>query len=247
MAFGGGSSGATSTWHSPSSSTAALGDFGSTTSSNWSGYTAIGATFSDVIGSWTQPAVPCSGPVQYASFWVGMDGYQTGDKTQVEQVGTDSDCLKVKVKGKGGRKLTPVYFGWWEMFPGPVVKLPASSCPVQAGDAMTAEVSASAGQFTFTLSDLTQGWKCASDPQPSSAPAASAEWIVEAPFSLTSGRVLKLADFGSVGFGGARANGTAISALSNDSITMQVKRTVKASPSALGPDGSSFTVTWQHG
>lgn len=219
------------------------------TSSNWSGYAAVGATFNNVIGSWTEPSVSCQGPVQLASFWVGMDGYQPGNKSQVEQVGTDSDCLKGRSKGKGhakGPKLVPVYFGWWEMFPGPVVTLPASSCPVQPGDAMTAAVSASSGHFTLTLSDATQGWNCSSQPQPSSAPAGSAEWVVEAPFSLASGQVEKLADFGTVDFSGAQANGTPISGLSNDSITMQAKHFVKASPSSLDDDGASFSVTWQH-
>lgn len=233
-----------------SPSLAAIGDLGTTSSSNWSGYAAVGATFNDVIGSWTQPSVPCSGPIQYSSVWVGMDGYQNGDKSKVEQVGADADCLKVKGKSgghKAGTHLAATYFGWWEMFPGPVVALPASSCPVQAGDAMTAEVSGSSGQFTLKLSDSTQGWVCASEPQSSSAPGASAEWVVEAPFSLTNGKIQKLADFGTVGFSGAEANGTPISGLSNDSITMQVKHLVKAAPSALGSDGESFTVTWQHG
>lgn len=230
-------------------STRALGDLGATSSSNWSGYAAGGATFSDVVGSWTVPSVPCKGPVQYASVWVGMDGYSTGDKSQVEQAGTDSDCLKVKVpKGKKTvTKLVPVYFAWWEMYPGPVVTLPASSCPVSPGDVVTADVSSSSGSFTLTLSDATAGWQCASEPQSSSAPAASAEWVVEAPFSVNTGRVQKLADFGTVGFSGAQANGTPISGLSNDSITMQVKKLVKAVPSSLGDDGASFSVTWQHG
>lgn len=249
LAYGAGPTDPAPGVHQAGSSTRALGDLGATSSSNWSGYAAAGATFSDVVGSWTVPAVPCKGPVQYASVWVGMDGYATGDKSQVEQAGTDSDCLKVKVpkRKKSVMKLVPVYFAWWEMYPGPVVTLPASSCPVSPGDVVTADVSSSSGQFTLTLSDATAGWQCASEPQSSPAPAASAEWIVEAPFSVNSGRVQKLADFGTVGFSGAQANGTPISGLSNDSITMQMKHLVKAAPSSLGGDGSSFTVTWRHG
>ena len=41
---------------------------------------------------------------QYASFWVGLDGFTS---SSVEQTGTDSDC--------SGR--TPDYYGWYEMFP----------------------------------------------------------------------------------------------------------------------------------
>ena len=228
---------------------ASIGDLGTTASSNWSGYAAVGATFDDVTGSWTEPSVSCSRGVQYASIWVGMDGYVPGDKGQVEQAGTDSDCVKVKTKAKGHKATTtfePIYFAWWEMYPAKVVTLPASSCPVAAGDAMTADVSDSSGEFTLTLSDATQGWQCASEPQPSSAPAVSAEWVVEAPFSLTTGQVLKLADFGTVGFSGAQANGTPIASLFNDAVTMRTGKVVKASPSPLGSDGESFTVTWQH-
>lgn len=42
---------------------------------------------------------------QYASFWVGIDGYSSGS---VEQLGTHSDCV-----GKGRAS----YYAWWEMYP----------------------------------------------------------------------------------------------------------------------------------
>jgi len=232
-----------------SSPAASIGDFGTTASSNWSGYAAVGATFDNVVGNWTEPTVSCSRGAQYASTWVGMDGYVPGDKGQVEQAGTDSDCVKVRTKVKGHKAtitFEPLYFAWWEMYPSKVVVLPASSCPVAAGDAMTADVSDSSGAFTLTVSDATQGWQCASEPQSSSAPAVSAEWVVEAPFSLTTGQVLKLADFGTVGFSGAQANGTPIASLFNDAVTMRTGKVVKASTSPLGSDGESFTVTWQH-
>ena len=54
-------------------------------STNWSGYAAqaSGTTFSDVPGSWVQPAVGCtSRQKQYSSFWVGIDGWGTPDVVQ---------------------------------------------------------------------------------------------------------------------------------------------------------------------
>jgi hypothetical protein len=217
-------------------------DLQTTSSSNWSGYAATWGTFSSVVGSWTQPKVACTGQAEYAAFWVGLDGYLSADKNQVEQVGTDSDCSKSKGKKHPG---APFYFAWWDIFPQAYDSFSATSCPVSAGDSMTAEVSYSGGQFTFTISDSTKGWQCTSS-QTSSAPARSAEWVVEAPSENGSKKVEPLADFGSINFTGVAANGTQLSSLVSNAITMQVKGTTKATPSALGSDGASFTVTWVH-
>src|SRR5450755_4908524 len=77
-------------------------------STNWSGYAATGANgaFKSVSASWTEPTGKCTSrrSAQYSSFWVGLDGFNSGS---VEQTGTDVDC--------SGR--TPVYYGWYEMYP----------------------------------------------------------------------------------------------------------------------------------
>ena len=80
---------------------------------------------------------------------------------------------------------------------------------------------------------------------------ASAEWIVEAPTTCTVKKCtpVKLADFGSVGFTGATANGLPISssAFVPNTITMSKNKKgtkVKASTSPLGSTGDAFTVTW---
>src|SRR5262249_45222375 len=62
---------------------------GFATSRTWGGYAVTGATGSatDFQGSWIVPAVTCSGgPNQYASMWVGIDGFNSNT---VEQTGTD--------------------------------------------------------------------------------------------------------------------------------------------------------------
>ncbi len=67
---------------------------GAAASTNWSGYAAYqsGTTFTDVKATWTQPSVTCpKRGTQYASFWVGLDGYNSNS---VEQIGTDSDCVQ---------------------------------------------------------------------------------------------------------------------------------------------------------
>src|SRR5262249_52127531 len=121
------------------------GTHASTTSTNWSGYAVTGAngSFTSVSASWTQPTATCSHRNQYATFWVGLDGFNSNS---VEQTGTDSDC--------SGR--TPVYYGWYEMFPAFPVNF---SNPVRPGDAMSASVTFSGSStFTLVLHDATQNW-----------------------------------------------------------------------------------------
>ena len=206
------------------------------TSANWAGYAATGATFTSVVGSCTQPSATCSGKAQYASVWVGIDGFLPGDTAQVEQVGADADCSK-----KGAN-----YYAWWDMFPAVSHSFSRKLCPVTAGDAMTAAVSSSGGRFTLRITDATRGWTCSAPTQSSPAPELSAEWVVEDPANNSTGSLLKLSDFATVHFAGASADGETLSSLTTDVITMVARHVVKAVASPILGDGASFNVTWQH-
>ena len=209
---------------------------GHSNSLNWSGYASIGSTFSDVKGSWTQPAATCNGRSTYSSFWVGLDGYTS---STVEQLGTEADCAHGK----------PVYYAWWEMFPNASHQI--GDFTVTPGVTYTAEVqSAGGGDFTLTLSGggnnpFTLTTSLGLDPS-----LSSAEWIAEAPsMCAKSCRELPLTNFGTVNFSGASASGGAIndSAWSFDPLTMVTSGgTVNAAPSSLNPTGSGFSVTWHH-
>ena len=83
---------------------------------------------------------------------------------------------------------------------------------------------------------------------------SSAEWIIEAPVNQ-NGKILPLADFGTASFFNSQVtiNGVTGSISNthwqNDAITMQTSTSppiVLAQPSALSPDGTSFTVAWHH-
>lgn len=218
-----------------------------TTSTNWSGYAVEGgsAKFTDVRGSWVQPAVKCSPATNYSSFWVGIDGYNSNS---VEQLGTDSDC-------SNGRS---VYYAWWEMFPLASVPLPPGKYPVKPGDVLTAEVSVTGPHHdVFTLSiKSSRGWSFQKVKTASVAVAReSAEWITEAPF--VDGAVANLSDFNKVIWTHCRAStggpDKAISAFTAHngphSITMYdsiAPHDLRALPSALSSTGAGFSISWRH-
>jgi hypothetical protein len=236
---------------------------------NWSGYAATGAadSFTKVVGSWIVPAVNCTAtPNAYSSFWVGIDGYNSGT---VEQTGTDSDCSSG----------TPQYYAWYEFYPqNAYYACPPSSgrnrnpqpCPLQnlhVGDVMQASVAYTAGgrngTFTATITDLTTGATFSTTYQPFRADQrSSVEWIAEAPCCTSSGGILPLSDFGTVslGFDYTKVSGTndasvnsgtpaPISVFGNglqqiNMVGATSPNPLEATTSALSADGTSFTVTW---
>jgi hypothetical protein len=203
---------------------------GHSSSTNWSGYAVTGAgPYTSVSASWTQPAVDCSKtPTAYSSFWVGLDGDTTNT---VEQTGTEADCSSG----------SPVYYGWYEMYP----KFPVNySNPVSPGDSMSASVTyLGSGQFRLILSDTSRGWTQTTQARLNHPKLGSAEVIAEAPSG--SGGVLPLADFGTANFSGAKVDGSSMASLSGlDPITMvSSSEAIEAKPSSMSSSGS-FSDTW---
>ena len=196
-----------------------------TTSTNWSGYAATGGTYTSVNSSWVEPAALCTAAGE-AAFWVGLDGANDGT---VEQTGTDSDC-------SGG---SPDYYGWYEMYPADPVYF---TNPVSPGDSMSASVTVSGTSYTLTLTDSTQGWT-QTENETGSFANSSAEVITEAPSSAQG--PLPLADFGTINYAGASANGTSMSSQNPTSITM-VGGSGNQLDSTGAIDGSGdFSNTWQ--
>ena len=199
-----------------------------TTSTTWSGYAVTGGSgaFNSVSSNWTEPSANCSGGTQYAAFWVGLDGY---NRDSVEQTGSDSDC-------SGG---SPDYYGWYEMYPADPVYF---TNPVSPGDSMSASVTVSGTNYTLTLTDSTQGWT-QTEHETGSFSNSSAEVITEAPSS--SEGPLPLADFGTINYSGASANGSSMGSQNPTSITM-VGSSGDQLDSTSALDGSGgFSNTWQ--
>jgi hypothetical protein len=235
----------------------------SSQSSNWAGYAIhrTGVTFTRVIGTWTQPTASCTaGEPTYSSLWVGIGGY--GLRSQaLEQIGTEADCT-------GGG--TAVSSAWYELVPqaSHTIRL-----TIHPGDAVRASVQVSGREVSLTLADLTRHRSFTRRVRASAVDTGSAEWIVEAPSacageSQSSCQILPLADFGSAGFSSSSATSagghtgsigdrkwtTTKISLSSDGRQFvgaggppgAVAGLVTAVPSALGADGTAFTITY-HG
>ena len=234
-------------------------------SSNWSGYavTGVGSTatvastsmsFTDVTGTWTQPAATCTpGQSTSAAIWVGLGGYTVGSNA-LEQTGTSADC---SASGKA------TYYAWYELVPATSVTLKLKIFP---GDVVTSTVFIKGTDVLVQVKNRTRHTFFTKHLQMASPDLTSAEWIAEAPSECTVAgfcRTVPLTNFGSVTF-------TKIAALGNNQggrltgpgweatpiqlvprarrvfgdVNASAASTAGASPSNVSPDGSAFTVNW---
>ena len=212
--------------------------FANSQSLNWSGYAVPASSASATVasGSWIQPSVTCSGGASYASFWVGIDGFNSNS---VEQSGTLGQC-----SGGAAR-----YSAWYEFYPAASVTI--SSITVHPGDSFSSTISysSSTGQFSLTITDVTTGKSFTTTGTASGAQRSSAECIAERP--SIGGSITKLAKFGTVNFSQCNATINGVSgpfgSFSGVQSIDMVSRSGKllAQTSALGSDQASFTVTWK--
>ncbi len=199
------------------------------TSSNWSGYAATDGSFTSVTGTWTVPNVSATSAGADAT-WVGIGGIDSRDLIQAGTQGT-----------VGGGDVE--YHAWIEM-------LPAASRPislsVKGGDSVTVTITQQSGDnWTISMKNNTSGGRYATTVQYHST-NSSAEWVQEAP--SIGGSTVPLDRFGAVHFTGATAvregKTLGLSALGAEAITMiNGARQPLATPSVIGADGTSFTVT----
>ncbi|HTQ56024.1 MAG TPA: G1 family glutamic endopeptidase [Bryobacteraceae bacterium] len=214
---------------------------GTSQSTNWSGYAALGSGFTRAVGSWVVPAATCSSGSQYASFWVGIDGYGSGT---VEQLGTEDDCTGA----------TPSYHAWYE-FCCKEPEITISNFPVKPGDVIAAVVSYNGSGFVLAIKNVTTGQTYKKTGNIAGAQRASAEWIAEAP---SSGGVLPLTNFGTMVFGKDSTGVAGTNTATLGGVTSPIGRfptfyqitmvngsgNPKAVPSILSTDLTSFSDTW---
>jgi hypothetical protein len=235
-------------------------------SQNWAGYVAGGSDsstqFSNVSGSWVQPASKCSSGQDDAAYWVGIGGsgqssslygsLGDGSSTSLEQIGTEGNCT-----GNGTQ-----YYAWYELVPAAPVQL---NLAIHPGDDISASVGVNGSNIAFSLTDNTTGQSFNQTLQANNPDTSSAEWIAEAPSQCDgSGNCtpLPLSDFGTVDFTSASATANGHTGTISDSnwnaqpVALgsggaydvsygSSANSAGATPSTLSSDGTSFSVAWQ--
>jgi hypothetical protein len=147
---------------------------GRETTANWSGYAVEGGPFTSVGGTFGVPRGLGTSCKAYLSQWLGIDGASNQD---VIQAGVLEDELNPVT-----RRCTPGHvwvYPWWEVIPAPEV--PIAGLAVTFGDSITVKISkATRGLWLIRVLDGSSG-RSFQVATPYSGPAASAEWIMEAP------------------------------------------------------------------
>ncbi len=199
-------------------------------SQNWSGYAATGGIFTAVSGSWTVPTVTATSGSSADATWVGIGGVATHD---LIQAGTEATVTGGRVR----------YNAWVEMLPQSAQRV---ALTVRPGDSITVAITQQGdGTWLIAFQNRTTGQQYQVTETYTSS-RSSAEWVEEAP--STGQRLVPLDDFGTVQFQAASAvkdgQPVAIAQAGGTAITMIDQRGQPlASPSALGADGASFSVS----
>jgi hypothetical protein len=209
-------------------------------SRNWAGYVADTGIYTSVTGTWTVPNVSTSSNSAEAdATWVGIGGVK--DENLI-QAGTQAITENGQI----------AYQAWYETLPNASTPV---SLTVNPGDSVTTTLTeTSTNEWLVTIRDNTTG-ETYSNTLNYSSDNSSAEWIEEMP-SDTSGQFVPLDNFGSVAFSSASAtidpNGVLADGISENllslgtrtlTMTTQNDGTTLATPSSLGADDASFTVT----
>ncbi len=221
------SGGSGSTPSSPANTT-------SYTSTNWSGYMATTGTFSTVSGAWNATEATGNGSTTTAdATWIGIGGVSSDDLIQVGTANTISASGHVSASA------------FYEMLPAVSITVPGIT--VTPGDAMTASITKLSGnQWSISITDTTDNESYTNTFAYTSS-ESSAEWIEEDP-SYSNNRQIPFDNFGTASFSNALTTmgGNSVNLIDSSAapITMvnQADQPI-ATPSAIGSDSASFTVT----
>jgi hypothetical protein len=214
-------------------STAPNSGAGINSSYNWVGYVATGGTFTTVTGSWVIPQIPVTSSLTGDATWVGIGGVGSSD---LIQTGTQA------ITNSNGSAVS--YQAWYEALPGFSQPI---SITVNPGDSITATISEqSQNQWAITLRDNTNGQNFQTV-VPYVSLMNSAEWIEEMP-SQGSGAFIPLDNFGTIQINSSSTvkNGQSLTIAQAGAQSMTMVNTSQqtlATPSALGYDGASFSVS----
>ena len=201
-------------------------------SSNWSGYVATGGKYTAVSGSWVVPTVKSSSTYRGDAAWVGIGGTSSSDLIQAGTSATTG------ISGGGIQ-----YEAWVEMLPDFAQPVPLV---VKSGDSVSVSIAQQgSGKWAINMANATSGQSYHATVSYKSS-LSSAEWIEEMPSDGIG--LIALDSFSKVNFSGGSAvrNGAKVNiAKSGAQMLAMASSTGKllAAPSALGKDGSSFSVS----
>ncbi|MEY2468907.1 MAG: hypothetical protein QOF21_1605 [Actinomycetota bacterium] len=194
------------------------------TDPQWSGYVSVGRTFNEVSARFVVPSVSCPEPNMNASFWVGLDGFDT---PTVEQIGVEALC----------RDGSPRYSAWWQAYPRASEPL---DLVVEPGDEITVRVAVRATGVSFELRNRTS-LRSFEKTVGAAATFASAEVIAEQS-GATQG---PLSNFGEVVFYDATVDGEPVGQAKPRAVVMSdASDSPRIALSPLAAAGDSFAVTW---
>lgn len=147
-------------------------------SKNWSGFGVSGGPFTGVSGTFAMPnLVTGSLPNSCMAEWVGIDGLSSGDNNLI-QAGI-LECPDPSIPDEFD------FAPWWEILPSDATFITTLTelTPGDPGDDVNVTIDQVTGtEWSIAVTDETRGQSFTTD-QEYTGPAASAEWIVEAPMS----------------------------------------------------------------
>jgi hypothetical protein len=219
---------------SPSASLAA----NVSSSTNWSGYVAENdSNYSAVSGTWTIPSIAETTSFVGDVTWVGIGGVSTSD---LIQVGTQTMVENGQTS----------YQAWYEMLPQDSETIPVTVRPGDSVHVSLSEQGLGSNEWLISFVDNTTGQNYQTTVSYTSS-LSSAEWIEEMPtISLGNftARGFGLDNFGIISFTNCLAtqNGNSYTIAQNGAQAVSMfnaNNQILATPSALGSDGASFSVT----
>ncbi len=205
---------------------------GSATSTNWSGYVAGGGPFAGASGTFTVPELAAASSETVTSEWVGIDGVT---QSALIQAGVQEDYSP-----STGLVDTSA---WWEILPAP--ETPITTMQVSPGDSVTVSIAQVSGTvWSIAVTDGTTGRTFATR-QVYTGTGSSAEWIVEAPTSLsgiqeTLGAYSPPVSFTNLGASGPQTTLVAVSMVQGGS-TVSTPSAMTAAGFSVSYDGAAST------
>lgn len=197
----------------------------SAVSTNWSGYITGSGPYQAVTGTFTVPSLTSVSSGSYLAEWVGIDGAGNSDLIQAGVAESPDPS------SPGNYQVWP----WWEILP--AQSTPIDTMTVAPGDSVTvtiSELDAATGAWQISVTDNTTHQDFLVD-QTYSGPAATAEWIVEAPTvsnSQSTAAAYTPVTFSGLGINGPEAGLTDVS-MQQQGATVSVPSRLTASGFAV--------------